>query len=53
MGFFQYLSPTLQFLIGLIGFTEPFSCSQMQGYACIWVALLIFLVDLSRSQRKL
>ncbi len=36
MGILQYLSPTLQFLLAVVVFQEPFSMAQIVSFACIW-----------------
>jgi len=45
MGFLQYISPTLQFLLAVLAFGEPFTSAQLFSFACIWVAILIYAVD--------
>lgn len=45
VGVLQYLSPTLQFLTGLLVFDEPFDRSRAAGYVLIWVALAIFALE--------
>jgi chloramphenicol-sensitive protein RarD len=45
MGILQYLSPTLQFLLAVLAFGEPFSAAQLLSFACIWAAVLIYAVD--------
>ena len=42
LGIVQYLAPTLQFLIGVLYYREPFSSSQLVGYGLVWGALLLF-----------
>ena len=42
VGILQYLSPTLQFLIGVLVYGEPFSAAQFAGYAIVWMALILF-----------
>jgi len=54
MGVVQYLSPTLQFLIGVLVFHEPFARSKLVGFGFIWAALLIFGLEglwVGRRQR--
>lgn len=48
LGFFQFLSPLIQFLLGVFLFKEPFSFLQWTAFGLIWVGLLIFLWDLRR-----
>jgi chloramphenicol-sensitive protein RarD len=45
VGLLQYIAPTLQFLIGVFIYKEPFSHNQLFGFGIVWVALLIFLVE--------
>ena len=46
IGIFQYLAPTLQFLLAIFIFGENFSNAHAQGFALIWVALLIYSSEL-------
>ena len=52
MGLLQYLSPTLQFLLGVFLFGEPFSQHQLIGFSIIWLALIIFSAGSLYEQRK-
>ncbi len=52
MGLLQYLSPTLQFLLGVFLFGEPFSQHQLIGFSIIWLALIIFSAGSLYDQRK-
>ncbi len=45
VGLLQYIAPTLQFIIGVFIYKEPFSHSQLIGFGIVWIALLIFLVE--------
>lgn len=45
VGLLQYIAPTLQFLIGVFIYKEPFSHEQLIGFGIVWLALLIFLVE--------
>lgn len=45
MGILQYISPTLQFLIGIVIYKEPFSSIQFIGYALVWLALILFALE--------
>jgi chloramphenicol-sensitive protein RarD len=42
LGLLQYLSPTLQFLLGVWLFHEAFSADRLIGFALIWIALALF-----------
>ncbi|NBO39102.1 EamA family transporter RarD [bacterium] len=49
LGFFQYISPTFQFLIAVFIFREPFGHEQLLAFILIWTGLLIFGFDAGRS----
>jgi chloramphenicol-sensitive protein RarD len=42
LGLIQYLSPSLQFVLGVWLFHEPMSGARLFGFALIWLALLIY-----------
>ena len=42
LGLLQYLSPTLQFLLGVMLFKEAFTADRLVGFALIWGALILF-----------
>lgn len=45
LGLMQYLSPTLQFAIGVWVFHEPFTATRLVGFGFIWLALLIYSLE--------
>jgi chloramphenicol-sensitive protein RarD len=45
LGLIQYLAPVLQFLIGVLVYSEPMPAARLAGFACVWVALAIFSLD--------
>ena len=45
LGFLQYVAPTLQFLLAVLAFGEPFRLPHMICFGAIWVALAIFTVE--------
>jgi chloramphenicol-sensitive protein RarD len=52
LGLMQYLTPTLQFLLGLLVFSEPMPQTRWVGYALIWLALAIFSFTSLRRSRQ-
>ena len=44
LGFFQYLAPSLQLLLGIFLYQEPFTLTHLITFGCIWLALLIYSV---------
>jgi len=51
MGFLQYLAPTLQLLVGVVVFKEPFSSREVISFVLIWTAIAIYLYSLLRSRQ--
>jgi len=45
IGFLQYLSPTLQFLLAVAVYGEPFDRGRAGAFACIWMAVALFAFD--------
>lgn len=45
VGLVQYLSPTLQLLLGIWVFHEPFDADRLVGFACIWAGLALYSAD--------
>ena len=45
VGILQYITPTLQFLLGVLVYKEPFSHTQLIGFGIVWVALILFGVE--------
>lgn len=46
LGFFQYLSPSFQFLAAIFFFNEPLERPRLAGFIFIWLALGLFLLHL-------
>jgi chloramphenicol-sensitive protein RarD len=53
IGVLQYIAPTLQFLIGVFLYHEPFDQSRLIGFGLVWLALIIFLVENYLANRVL
>lgn len=52
VGVLQYIGPTIQLLLGVFVFHEPFSGPRVLGFALIWTALAIYAADgLWRARR--
>ena len=51
LGFFQFLAPSIVFVLGLTVFEQPLEPMQAACFACIWIAAAIFIWDLLRRQR--
>lgn len=51
MGIIQYITPTGQFLFGVLVYNEPFTRERAIGFTFVWIALAIFAVEGIISQR--
>jgi chloramphenicol-sensitive protein RarD len=51
VGLLQYLSPSIQFLLAVLVFREPFTAAHAATFACIWAALGVLTWDLRRRLR--
>jgi chloramphenicol-sensitive protein RarD len=45
MGFLQYLGPTLQFLVALCVFREPFERAKLGSFTLCWLAIAVYVLD--------
>ena len=50
MGLMQYISPTLQFGLGVWVFHEPFDTARLLGFVFIWAGLVVFSWDALRRR---
>jgi chloramphenicol-sensitive protein RarD len=51
MGFLQFLSPTIVFLLGLLVFGEELQPAQLAAFVAIWAAAALFVWDMLRRRR--
>jgi chloramphenicol-sensitive protein RarD len=52
LGFIQYLSPTLQLLIGIFVFREPFDTAYMISFGLVWTGLGIYTYSVIRGMQR-
>jgi len=52
VGVLQYIAPTLQFLIGVLVYREPFNRSHLIGFCIVWLALILFWGEGFVASRK-
>jgi chloramphenicol-sensitive protein RarD len=45
IGLIQYITPVMQFLIGVFVFGEDMPAGRLAGFALVWVALAIMALD--------
>jgi chloramphenicol-sensitive protein RarD len=51
VGFLQFTSPTIVFLLGLLVFGEDLKPAQLACFVAIWLAALLFIWDIVRGAR--
>ncbi len=51
LGMLQFLAPTLQFLIAVLLYGEPFTLAHAIAFAAIWIALALYVTALIRAPR--
>ena len=51
LGMLQFIAPTLQFLIAVLLYGEPFSRAHALAFAAIWTALGLYVTELVRAPR--
>ncbi len=42
LGFCQYVAPSIQLILGVFLYREPFTQTHLVSFSCIWTALLIY-----------
>lgn len=52
LGLLQYISPSVQLLLAVACYGEPFSAVRAASFACIWLALAIYTIDSVHVQRR-
>jgi chloramphenicol-sensitive protein RarD len=53
LGLLQYVSPTMQFVLGVLLYREPFTHSQLAGFSFIWTALVLLAVEGVWERRRM
>lgn len=52
LGFFQYIGPSIMFMLAVGLYSEPFTADKATTFAFIWMALAIFTFDAVRQRNK-
>jgi chloramphenicol-sensitive protein RarD len=52
LGLLQYLTPTIQFALGIWVFHEPMPVLRWVGFTLVWVALALFTVETLNHRRR-
>jgi chloramphenicol-sensitive protein RarD len=52
VGLLQYITPSLQLLIGIVVYGEAITAGEVLGFGLVWVALALFAFDGMRTYRS-
>lgn len=52
LGFFQYIGPSIMFVMAISLFGETFDAQKGITFGFIWLALLVFILDIWRRRQK-
>jgi chloramphenicol-sensitive protein RarD len=52
LGLLQYITPVIQFLIGVLVVHEALPPSRLAGFTLVWAALIVFTVDSINASRR-
>jgi len=52
VGFFQYIGPSIMFVLATFYYDEPLLMAKLITFAFIWFALLIYSIDSIRAHKK-
>lgn len=52
IGFFQYFTPTVALIIGVVLYNEPFTTTDLIAFIFIWIAVIIFAASTITEIRK-
>lgn len=53
IGFLQYIGPTLMLIIGVFIYKETFTYAHALTFACIWLALILYMTTTFKQFKKL
>jgi chloramphenicol-sensitive protein RarD len=51
VGMLQFIAPTLQFLLAVAIYQEPFTRAHAIAFGCIWTALILYLGSMVHDRR--
>ena len=52
LGFLQFLTPTMQMVLGVVVYGEPLARDRLIAFAAIWLGLIALSVDLVHQSRR-
>ena len=52
LGFFQYIGPSIMFLLATFAYNEPLLPAKLATFGFIWLALIVYSVDSMRARKQ-
>jgi chloramphenicol-sensitive protein RarD len=52
LGFFQYIAPSMSFLLAVYLYGEQFTAGHAVAFTCIWLALVLVSIEPFRRARR-
>ncbi|MFH1186369.1 MAG: EamA family transporter RarD [Chloroflexota bacterium] len=52
IGILQYMTPTMQFLLGVVVYHEAFPAVRLVGFGLVWIALALFWIEGVYARRR-
>lgn len=52
IGMIQFITPVMQFIIGAAVLGEPMPPERWAGFVIVWIAILVFMIDLVLAARR-
>jgi len=52
IGILQFIAPTVQFVLGIVVYKEPFTEQKLIGFALVWVAVSVFATEGIAANRR-
>ncbi len=53
VGIMQFITPTIQFILGVVVYKEPFDHAHQIGFGLVWFALALFVLENFWSRRNI
>ncbi|PRB08929.1 EamA family transporter RarD [Microbacterium sp. MYb64] len=53
IGMIQFITPIMQFLVGVLVMHEPMPVERWIGFGIVWIAIAVFLIDLALATRRM
>jgi len=53
IGILQYINPTMQFLLGVLIYKEPFTHNDLIGFGLVWAGLILFWAEGLYARRNI